>query len=207
VDLWLAPGMNIHRNPLCGRNFEYYSEDPYLTGKMAAAITKGVQSCGVGVTVKHMAVNNQEDMRANCDSRIDERTLREIYLKGFEMVIREAAPWAVMTSYNDINGIPAADSYDLCTRFARDECGHEGLIMTDWGGGLSYPLLNIYAGNDMIQPGGRDAKRNIEIWCDSGKTVRSKGEQHFQAEVTRAMLEDCLVRILNVVKRCKHKQN
>lgn len=205
VDLWLAPGMNIHRNPLCGRNFEYYSEDPLLTGRMAAAITRGVQSRGVGVTIKHLAANNQEDLRANSDSRVDERTLREIYLQAFAIAIREAQPWAVMTSYNDINGVPAADNFDLCTGFVKDECGHKGLIMTDWGAGLAQSALAIAAGNDMIQPGGTDVKRSITAWCDKGM-LRSKGEAHVTAYLTRAKLEDCLIRCLGVLKTAQQNK-
>ena len=133
VTLWLAPGMNIHRNPLCGRNFEYYSEDPLLAGSMAAAMTQGVQSIpGCGTTIKHFACNNQEDNRMGSDSILSERTLREIYLKGFETAIRSAQPMAMMTSYNLINGVHAANNYDICTKAARDEWGFAGAIMTDW---------------------------------------------------------------------------
>ena len=133
VDLWLAPGMNIHRNPLCGRNFEYYSEDPLVSGMTAGAIVRGVQSiAGRGATIKHFACNNQEDYRMGSDSILSERALREIYLKGFEIAVRDAQPMAIMTSYNMINGIHAANHYDLCTKAARDEWGFAGAIMTDW---------------------------------------------------------------------------
>ena len=120
VDLWLAPGMNIHRNPLCGRNFEYYSEDPLVSGMTASAIVRGVQSiAGRGATIKHFACNNQEDYRMGSDSILSERALREIFLKGFEIAVRDAQPMAIMTSYNMINGIHAANHYDLCTKAAR----------------------------------------------------------------------------------------
>ncbi|WP_074017372.1 glycoside hydrolase family 3 N-terminal domain-containing protein [Anaeromassilibacillus senegalensis] len=155
VTLLLAPGMNIHRNPLCGRNFEYYSEDPLVAGMSAAAITLGVQSNkGVGVTLKHYAANNQENNRNAVDTFVSERALREIYLKGFEMAVKNAQPMSIMTSYNLINSVPAADSYDLCTDFARGEWGFEGVIMTDWGGGQSDPGQSMHAGNDLIMPGG-----------------------------------------------------
>lgn len=120
VNLWLAPGLNIHRNPLCGRNFEYYSEDPLVAGTMAAAVTRGVQGKhGCGVTIKHFACNNQEDNRMSVNSKLSERTLREIYLRGFEIAVKTAKPIAVMSSYNLINGIHAANSHDLCTKILR----------------------------------------------------------------------------------------
>ena len=160
VTLWLAPGMNIHRNPLCGRNFEYYSEDPLLAGSMAAAMTQGVQSIpGCGTTIKHFACNNQEDNRMGSDSILSERTLREIYLKGFETAIRSAQPMAMMTSYNLINGVHAANDYDICTKAARDEWGFAGAIMTDWTtttdstAGECTAAGCMKAGNDMVMPG------------------------------------------------------
>lgn len=158
VTLWLAPGMNIHRNPLCGRNFEYYSEDPLLSGKMAAALTKGVQSHpGCGTTIKHFACNNQEDNRMASDSILSERALREIYLRGFGIAIQDAHPLSMMTSYNLINGIHAANSYDLCTNAARCEFGFDGFIMTDWTttehGSDCTASGCIQAGNDLIMPG------------------------------------------------------
>lgn len=131
--LWLAPGMNIHRNPLCGRNFEYFSEDPLLSGSTGGAITLGVQSChGTGTTIKHFACNNEEDNRVGCDSILSERTLREIYLKGFEIAVKDSQPMSIMTSYNLINGIHSANNYDICMKVARDEWGFAGMIMTDW---------------------------------------------------------------------------
>lgn len=155
VTLWLAPGMNIHRDPLCGRNFEYYSEDPLVSGTMGAAATKGVQSIpGIGVTVKHFAANNQETDRNSQNSTISQRALREIYLKGFEIAVKSAQPMAIMTSYNKINGEWAAGSYDLCTDIARGEWDFHGIIMTDWG--ASAPVSqSMHAGNDLIMPGNK----------------------------------------------------
>ena len=158
IDLWLAPGLNIHRNPLCGRNFEYYAEDPLLSGMIAAAVTRGVQHDGSrGVTIKHFACNNQEDHRMGVDVRVSERALREIYLRGFEIVVKAAAPAAIMTSYNRINGVQAANSRDLCTVVARKEWGFGGLIMSDWNTTVpadgSIPWQCAAAGNDVIMPG------------------------------------------------------
>ncbi len=158
VTFWLAPGMNIHSNALCGRNFEYYSEDPLVAGLTAAYTTLGVQSHpGIGVTIKHYAGNNQENNRNAVNNSISERALREIYLKGFEICIKMAQPIAIMTSYNQNNSMPAADDYDLCTDIPRGEWGFKGLIMTDWGGGQSTPVNSMHAGNDLIMPGGSSA--------------------------------------------------
>ena len=154
IGCWLAPGMNIHRNALCGRNFEYYSEDPVVVGITGTAATLGVQSNkGVGVTIKHYAMNSQETNRNAENNTVSERAIREIYLKGFEAVVKQAQPMAIMTSYNQNNGRPAADDYDLCTAFARDEWGFQGMIMTDWGGGQSVPMYEMHAGNDLVCPG------------------------------------------------------
>ena len=166
VTLWLAPGMNIHRNPLCGRNFEYYSEDPLLSGTVAAAMTDGVQSQkGCGTTIKHYACNNQEDNRMHSDSIVSERALREIYLRGFEIAVTKSQPMAIMTSYNLINGVHAANSYDLCTKAARNEWGYRGLIMTDWTTTHNGPDCTasgcMRAGNDIVMPGYEKDHENL----------------------------------------------
>ncbi|MDE7417409.1 MAG: glycoside hydrolase family 3 C-terminal domain-containing protein [Lachnospiraceae bacterium] len=173
VTLWLAPGMNIHRNPLCGRNFEYYSEDPLLSGIMAAAMTDGVQSRkGCGTTIKHFACNNQEDNRMHSDSIVSERALREIYLKGFEIAVKKSQPMAIMTSYNLVNGIHAANSYDLCTKAARNEWGYQGLIMTDWtttNDGTDCTASGcIRAGNDIVMPGCDSDHKNLKEELERG---------------------------------------
>ena len=155
ISIILGPGMNIHRDPLCGRNFEYFSEDPLLTGKMAAAITRGTQSLpGVGTCLKHYAANNQEANRNGVDTWINQRAFREIYLKGFEIAVKESQPMSIMTSYNLVNRVETAHSYDLCTDIARGEWGFKGLIMTDWNGGVSACYKGVHAGNDLVMPGG-----------------------------------------------------
>ena len=203
VDLWLAPGMNIHRNPLCGRNFEYYSEDPVLTGLCAATETKGVQSQkGKGTTIKHFAGNNQEDNRMFTNAHISERALREIYLKGFEIAIKTAQPYAIMTSYNLINGVHSANNYDMLQNIARDEWGFEGLVMTDWytsqdttemgmvspSGKYSHSssVQCIKAGNDLQMPGCQQNVDDIVEAVNEGK------------EITKADLQRCAKHILSV---------
>lgn len=191
VTLWLAPGMNIHRNPLCGRNFEYYSEDPLLSGRMAAAMTRGVQRVpGCGTTIKHFACNNQEDNRKGSNSILSERTLREIYLKGFEIAVKTAQPMAVMTSYNLVNGIHAANSYDLCTKAARNEWGFQGLIMTDWttteGDASCTASGCIRAGNDLVMPGSRGDHDNLRKELEEGTLSQEE-------------LKACISRLVQVI--------
>ena len=170
---WLAPAINIHRNPLCGRNFEYFSEDPRLSGAMAAAITRGVQQEeGFYVTVKHFACNNQEDNRNRVSSNLGERALREIYLRGFEICVREGGAKSIMTSYNRVNGVYAPNSHDLCTKVLRNEWGFDGVVMTDWfstNKGQASNVLAMQAGNDLIMPGGGSFKKEILKGVKSGQ--------------------------------------
>ena len=197
IAVWLAPGMNLHRNPLCGRNFEYYSEDPVLSGSMAAAITLGVQSKpGVGVSIKHFACNNQEDNRMHVNEIISERTLRELYLKGFEIAVKTADPLTIMTSYNRINGVHSANSYDLCTTVARKEWGFRGFIMTDWSttsGGGSHAAKCILAGNDLIMPGTDSDIREIM------DAVEGKRLPH----LPEARLDESVLRLIRAALLCE----
>ena len=194
VTWWLAPGLNIHRNPLCGRNFEYFSEDPVVSGSMAAAITRGVQSCpGLGTTIKHFACNNQEVDRYHGNSVVSEQALREVYLKGFEIAVRESQPMAIMTSYNRLNGVHTANSYDLCTTAARQEWGFAGVIMTDWtttnSGNGSSAAKCIRAGNDLVMPGTPSDVKEIE------DAVARAGD----LALDEADLDECAARIIAAV--------
>ena len=173
VTYWLAPGMNIHRNPLCGRNFEYYSEDPLLSGKMAAAMSRGVQSRrGCFVTIKHFCCNNQEDNRNHTNANVNERALREIYLRGFRIAVQEGHAKALMTSYNKVNGTYANNSYDLLTKVLRNEWGFDGVVMTDWfatGKDVGSHSAAIEAGNDLIMPGGKGVAKELKQKVRNGE--------------------------------------
>ena len=185
IGIWLAPALNIHRDPLCGRNFEYYSEDPVVSGKSAAAMTRGVQSAKATVSIKHFACNNKEANRYDIDSRISERALREVYLKGFEIVVKESDPWTVMTSYNRINGQHTSESYELIMGILRGEWGFRGMVETDWGV-KNDPVKEVKAGNDMKMPVG---------YPEDLKAAFDKGE------LTRADLEPCVKRILEMTMK------
>jgi beta-glucosidase len=208
VDLWLAPAMNIHRNPLCGRNFEYYSEDPLVAGKTAAAMTNGVQKHpSKGTTIKHFAVNNQEDNRYFVNAHVSERALREIYLKGFDIAVRESQPYSIMTSYNLLNGTHTANSHDLIQAMARDEWGFEGTIMTDWFTSQDIPAITgkfkpiypisssvgcIYAGNDIQMPG---CQKNVDDIVEAVET----GKEIDGYKITLADLQYCAANVIRVI--------
>lgn len=185
LGIWLAPALNIHRDPLCGRNFEYYSEDPLVAGKNAAAATRGIQSQKAAVSIKHFACNNKEANRYDIDARISERALREIYLKGFEIAVKEGDPWTVMSSYNRINGQHTSESYELLTEILRNEWGFKGMVVTDWGV-KNDPVKEVKAGNDMKMHCG---------YPEDLKAAYDKGD------LTRAELELCTKRILEMIMK------
>ena len=192
ADVLLAPALNIMRNPLCGRNFEYYSEDPVVAGKTAAAYIKGIQKNDVGTSIKHFAANNQETNRMGNDAHMSQRALREIYLKGFEIAIKESKPWTVMTSYNYINGVYTSESKDLVQTILRDEWGYEGTVMTDWFGGKD-GAVQMWAGNDMLQPGKKEQFDSIVAGVKSGK-------------LAEADLDRNVSRILNLIEKTPRYQ-
>lgn len=182
LGVWLAPAMNIHRSPLCGRNFEYFSEDPLLAGKVCAGEVRGIQSQKIAASVKHFACNNKEVDRMGSDSRVSERALREIYLRGFEIVVKEASPWTVMSSYNLINGTHTSENRELLTGILRGEWGFKGMVETDWGV-KNDPVAEVLAGNDMKMD--RGYPEDLRSALASGR-------------LTRADLEACVSRILTM---------
>ena len=187
ADVLLAPGVNIQRNPLCGRNFEYYSEDPVVSGKIASAFVRGIQSQGVGTSVKHFAANNQETKRMENDSRVSVRALREIYLRGFETIVREAQPWTVMSSYNKLNGRFTQADKELLTDLLRGEWGFDGIVMTDWTWTRN-TAAQVAAGNDLLEPGNREQVNGIIAAVRSG-------------ELSEEALDACVLRMLRYVMK------
>ena len=183
IAVWLAPAVNLHRSPFCGRNFEYWSEDPLLTGKLAASMVKGIQSQHVAATVKHFACNNKETNRKHSDSRVSQRALRELYLRAFEIIVREAQPWAIMSAYNIINGRRASESKELLTDILRGDWGYTGLVMTDWWNRAEH-YKEILAGNDLKMATGYPER------------VQAAMEQGL---ITRADLEACAGRVLELI--------
>ena len=185
IDVILGPGANIHRHPFTGRNFEYYSEDPLLTGKIGAAMVNGIESQGVGTSVKHYVANNQETERYINDAQVSERALREIYLKGFEIIIKESQPWTIMSSYNKVNGTYVAENPELLTGVLRDEWGFEGLVMSDWFGGSDAAAM-VRAGNDLLEPG---TKTQWDALL----------EAHENGELTESEIDTAVKRILRLM--------
>lgn len=183
IGVWLTPAMNIHRSPLCGRNFEYYSEDPLVSGKMGAAMIRGIQSQHIGASMKHFCCNNKETNRKDSDSRVSERALREIYLKGFEIAVKEAQPWTVMTSYNLMNGYPTSCNPELLNGILREEWGFEGMVTTDWWNHAEH-YLEVKAGGD------------IKMGCGYPDRILEAKEKGF---VSREEMEKCAERILGMI--------
>ena len=186
VDVLLGPGTNMKRTPLCGRNFEYFSEDPYLAGEMAASLINGVQSKGVGTSLKHFAVNNQEFERFSINAKVDERTLREIYLPAFETAVKKAQPWTVMCAYNKLNGTYCSENHELLVDILKDEWGFEGLVVSDWGA-VHDRVASLRGGLDLEMPGPKD--RRVKAVIDA---VRS-------GELDEAVLNEAVRRILRIV--------
>lgn len=190
VNVVLGPGLNLKRSPLCGRNFEYYSEDPYLGGMLAASIVKGMQSQGVGACLKHFAVNNQETDRLRVSANVDERALREIYLRTFEVAVREGAPWAIMSSYNRINGTHASENHWLLTEVLRGEWGYDGIVVSDWGG-VRDPVAAVNAGLDLRMPGRQQDDRLMKAHAEGkvDETALAKLVERFRLLAERTQLK------------------